>query len=246
MEVITLRNPHSVLAVFRHRPSAVCEIRVSTTALPSGPWQEVLDIAKRQNCRITQVLPVGGRTKEDKFERQSGLSAIVESREPSDVRDLFADVESSPNGVWLGLDCLQDPHNLGAIFRTAAFFGVKGVIVTRDRSAPLTGTAYDVAAGGLEAVPFSQPVNLRQALQIAKEKGVWVLGSSEHADKPIESIPHDRPWLLLVGNEEQGLRRLTLEECDEVCRISAHGSVGSLNVSVASGVLLHALTRVSV
>ncbi|MFO0917367.1 MAG: RNA methyltransferase [Planctomycetaceae bacterium] len=141
------------------------------------------------------------------------------------------------------LDCLQDPQNVGSIFRTAAFFGIRGVIVTRDRSAPLNGTVYDVASGGMELVPFAQPPNLARALEAAKSAGLWILGSSEHAEKTIAAVPRDRPWLLVVGSEDQGLRRLTLEHCDEVCRIEPRGALPSLNVSTAAAVLMAELCR---
>lgn len=148
------------------------------------------------------------------------------------------------HGVWLALDCLQDPHNVGAIFRAAAFFGVRGIVATKDRSAPLNATVYDVASGGLEHVPFSVQANLARALDAARRQGLWVLGTSEHAPRDLRDVPRDRSWLVVVGNEEHGLRRLVREKCDDVCRIAGHGAVGSLNVSVAAGILMHALTAV--
>jgi 23S rRNA (guanosine2251-2'-O)-methyltransferase len=144
--------------------------------------------------------------------------------------------------LWLALDQLQDPHNVGAVFRTAAFFGVRGIVVTRDRSAPLSAAVYDVGSGGLEYVPFSVQTNLARAIEAAKQSGVWVLGTSERAGKDVSQIDRDRRWLLVVGNEERGLRRLTLDHCDEVCRLTPRGPIGSLNVSVATGVLVAALT----
>jgi 23S rRNA (guanosine2251-2'-O)-methyltransferase len=144
--------------------------------------------------------------------------------------------------LWLALDNLQDPHNVGAIFRTAAFFGVQGIVLTKDRSAPLTATAYDVAAGGLEHVPFSLVPNLARAIADAKQAGVWVLGTSEHATEDVAQVDRERPWLLVVGNEEKGMRRLTAAHCDAICRITPRGAVTSLNVSVATGVLIAELT----
>jgi 23S rRNA (guanosine2251-2'-O)-methyltransferase len=97
---------------------------------------------------------------------------------------------------------------------------------------------YDVAAGGLEHVPFSIQINLARSLELAKEAGLWTLGSSEHAEEDVSQVPRDRPWLLVVGNEAKGLRRLTLERCDQVCRITPRGAVGSLNASVAAAILI--------
>ena len=139
----------------------------------------------------------------------------------------------------MALDSLQDPQNLGAIFRAAAFFGIRGIIMTTERSAPMTATVYDIAAGGVEHVPMVQAINLKQALEKAKEAGLWILGTSEHAKETLSSVARDRPWLVVVGNEEKGMRRLTEESCDVICAIPPAGDgVTSLNVSVATGILL--------
>jgi len=172
------------------------------------------------------------------------MSAIVRERPDVPLEELFANAatRADGHGLWLALDNLQDPHNVGAIFRTAAFFGLQGIVVTKDRSAPLSGVAYDVAAGGLEHVPFTIVPNLARAVAVAKESGLWVLGTSEHAADDVTQVDRGRPWLLIVGNEEKGMRRLTTEHCDCVCRIAPRGDVTSLNVSVATGILIATLT----
>jgi 23S rRNA (guanosine2251-2'-O)-methyltransferase len=137
------------------------------------------------------------------------------------------------------LDSLQDPQNLGAIFRSASFFGVKGIIMTTERSAPMTSVVYDISCGGVESLPFVQAINLQRAFEKAKDAGLWILGTSEHAKESLKKIQNDRPWLVVVGNEEKGIRRLTEESCDIVCTIPGAGKgVTSLNVSVATGVML--------
>ena len=154
---------------------------------------------------------------------------------------LFDDARerSGGKGLWLALDSLQDPQNVGAIFRTAAFFGVQGILLTTERSAPLSAAAYDVASGGMEYVPFTQQVNLQRGFEAAKEAGLWILGTSEHARETLGGVQKDRPWLVVLGNEERGIRRLTEESCDVMCRIDPKGEgVKSLNVSVAAGILM--------
>jgi len=146
------------------------------------------------------------------------------------------------DGLWLALDTVQDPQNVGAIFRTAAFFNARGIIITTDRSAPLSGTAFDVASGGIEYVPFSLVTNLSRTLDQAQEAGLWILGTSEHAEQELHTIKPDRPWLLVLGNEETGLRRLTRDKCDSLCRIRAKGAVTSLNVSAASALCISHLS----
>ena len=120
--------------------------------------------------------------------------------------------------------------------------GVQGIVLTQERSAPLTGTVYDVASGGVEHVPFSMQVNLQRAFEKAKEAGLWILGASEHAHDDVRTVSRDRPWLLVIGNEEKGMRRLTEEACDVLCKISPAGPVTSLNASVAASILIARLT----
>ncbi|WP_397568742.1 23S rRNA (guanosine(2251)-2'-O)-methyltransferase RlmB [Schlesneria sp. T3-172] len=240
---LVLKNPHSVLAALKCRPHDVVDIRLPA-GKPSPAWNEVIELARQHQIPIRTNLAEEPRrnAKEGKFERTGAAQATVRERNGLLVEELFAEASASP-GLWLALDCLQDPHNVGALFRTASFYGIKGIILTRDRSAPLTSTVYDVAAGGLEYVPFGEPTNMARAMNIAKAAGVWLLGASEHAEQDVSQIPRDRSWMLILGNEELGLRRLTLEKCDQVCKLTARGDVPSLNVSVAGGILMAELSR---
>lgn len=240
---LTLHNPHSVQQAIAKRPHDVLELRLPP-GKPSPAWGDAADMARSMQIPVRTELaePPKPRSRDDKSARLSAASADVKERRETSLETFFTGPGGVTSGIWLALDCLQDPHNVGAIFRTAAFFGVRGILVTKDRSAPLSGTVYDVASGGMEHVPFAQPTNLSQAIKAAKEAGLWVLGSSEHAERPVSVIDRGRPWLLVVGNEEHGLRRLTLDLCDETCAIPGQGAVGSLNVSVATGVLLSQLT----
>jgi len=241
--VLELKNPHSVLAVLKRRPRDVSEITISGGA--GRAWDEVAQLA--QQLRVPVVHAESRRRDFDrsqKTERVGSASAVVKEPPESSLQELFAGAkEPGATGLWLALDCLQDPHNVGAIFRTASFFGVRGIVLTEDRSAPLTGTVCDVAAGGVEAVPFVSVVNLKRSFDEAKNAGLWVLGSSEHAKAPLESFSRDRCWLLVLGNEERGARQGTLENCDDVCCIKPVGAVTSLNVSVAAGICISWLSR---
>ena len=249
---IILKNPHSILAAIQARPKDVQEI-----VLPAGRqneyWEQVRALAAEKGVRIgtsgQKSTSFGKKKREPVVEhdahRTSAAHAVIADRRPVDVGNLFSQSKDHPNGgaLWLALDCVQDPHNVGAIFRAAAFFGVKGIIVTEDRAAPLSGVVYDVASGGMEEVPFAMETNLVRVLEKAKDSGVWVLGTSENADQDLISAKNDRPWLLVLGNEEKGLRRLVSEKCDVLYKITPRGKVGSLNVSVAAGIAISHLTR---
>lgn len=250
-ETVVLKNPHSILAALKTRPQDVLEVRLPLHR-PTGTWQEVVEQARSAGVALHTTLSASpypksrssGRPSQvvQTAQRAGGASALVRALPGVSLETLWGVEQPTPQGLWLALDCLQDPHNVGAIFRTAAFFGVRGIVLTRDRSAPLSGTVYDVASGGVEVVPFCVVTNLAQALQAAKSAGLWLLGSSERAERRVEQIPRDRPWVLIIGNEEHGMRRLTRELCDEVCGIVPRGAIQSLNVSVAAGVLIATLT----
>ena len=245
---LILKNPHSVLAVLETRPGDVTRV-----VLPgAGKGKTDLGDAWERVARLARELkiPVDSSFGGPKIAPRAGgdgrtgsAEGHVKEREPITAEELFAGARERDGGkgLWIALDSLTDPHNVGAIFRTAAFFGVQGVLLTVERSAPLTSAVYDVAAGGLEHVPFTLQPNIQRAFEIAKEEGMWILGTSEHANDDISSVQRDRPWLLVLGNEERGMRRLTEENCDVLCRVSPRGKTTSLNVSVAAGVLISRL-----
>ena len=235
---IYLKNPHSILAVLDKRPQDVYEIKLVNS---SGIWDEVKARAEEIGIRID----TSGKTRRNRKEdsARGGTSEAQIKEHPGVSLDaITVEVSDNQPGLWIALDTLQDPQNVGAIFRSAAFFGAKGIVLTRDRSAPLSSAVYDVASGGVEHMPFSVQTNLSRTLDEAKKAGLWILGSSERADMDLSQVNPDRPWLLVLGNEERGLRRLTLEKCDTVCQIPSRGDSPSLNVAVAAGILMHRLS----
>ena len=145
--------------------------------------------------------------------------------------------------LLLVLDGVQDPHNLGACLRTADAAGAIAVIVPRDRAAGLTPAVRKVASGAAEAMPLIQVVNLARTLRWLKERDVWVVGADDQAPKSVFEAPLTGPLALVLGAEGAGLRRLTRENCDLLVGIPMAGTVESLNVSVAAGVLLFEAAR---
>ncbi|MEK6580485.1 MAG: 23S rRNA (guanosine(2251)-2'-O)-methyltransferase RlmB [Bdellovibrionota bacterium] len=238
---IRVRNPHSVLAALETRPDDVVEICASQAPQESDAWKKVVRLAKELRISVTGPKAQSKNARDFKEDgRQGGNDAAIKEREGISVEELFRDAPKRANGsgLWLALDCLQDPHNVGAIFRAAAFFGVQGILLTQERSAPISQTVYDVASGGVEYVPFTLQTNLQRGFEVAKEAGLWILGATEHEGDELDKIKPDRPWLLVLGNEEKGMRRLTTESCDLLCKIPSQGKVTSLNVSVAAGILI--------
>lgn len=275
---LKIKNPHSILSVLLTRPQDVVEVFLPKES-HDPVWKEIESFSKANRIKIVDLKLTQGQTTgslppstkrppshqkkpafgaiRNKIEagtggRESSHGALIRPRESLSVEELFAPVSENPDsyGVWLALDCLQDPQNVGAIFRSASFFGVKGMILTTERSAPITATTYDVASGGVDRVPFCQTINLQRAFEKAKTSNLWILGTSEHAKESLMHTKLDRNWLIVIGNEEKGLRRLSEEATDMMVKIpgvhknNAHQGVTSLNASVACGVMLsHFLMR---
>ena len=145
--------------------------------------------------------------------------------------------------LFLILDGVQDPHNLGACLRTADAVGVTAVIIPKDRSASLTPVVRKVASGAAETVPVVQVTNLVRAIEMLKKLGVWIMGTSMQTSQSLYQVDLKGSVAIVLGAEGTGLRRLTEEHCDILMQIPLIGVVESLNVSVAAGVCLYEATR---
>lgn len=155
--------------------------------------------------------------------------------------DLVKKAGAAP--FFLVLDGVTDPHNVGACLRTADAAGVHAVIVPRDRAAGLTPVVRKVAAGAAETVPFVQVTNLARSLRDLKDLGVWIVGTEGEADKDLYGADLKGPLAVVMGAEGAGMRRLTRDLCDFTIRLPMQGSVESLNVSVATGIVLYEALR---
>jgi len=151
--------------------------------------------------------------------------------------------EISPTSLFLVLDGVQDPHNLGACLRSADAAGVDALIIPKDRSVKLNATVRKVAAGGAETISIIEVTNLARCLKDLKAAGVWIYGTSGDAEQSIYDFDYKSPVALVMGSEGDGLRRLTAEQCDQLIKLPMLGSVESLNVSVATGVCLYEINR---
>ena len=149
---------------------------------------------------------------------------------------------NSANPIILALDGITDPHNVGAIIRSAEAFDCKGIIIPQRRSAGLTGTVAKVAAGALEHLPVSRVVNLNRALEELKKNGFMIVGLSGDGLFSISKFQEKTPLVLIVGSEDKGISLLTQKKCDFLLRIPLKGKTSSLNASVAAAISLFHLT----
>ena len=150
--------------------------------------------------------------------------------------------KKTSNPIILALDGITDPHNIGAIIRSAEAFDCKGIIIPQRRSAGLTGTVAKVAAGALEHLPVSRVVNLNRALEALKKNGFLVIGLSGDGQLSISRFNEKTPLVVVVGSEDKGISLLTQKKCDFILRISLKGKTSSLNASVAAAISLFHLT----
>jgi 23S rRNA (guanosine2251-2'-O)-methyltransferase len=149
----------------------------------------------------------------------------------------------SDDALVLVLDQITDPHNVGAIVRTAAAFGVEAIVTTARHSPAATGVLAKSASGGLEHVPFLIVGNLGNALQTLGERGFLRVGLDSEGDTDLDAVTVHRPIALVLGAEGKGLRQRSRETCDVVARLDMPGAIKSLNVSNAAAVVLYAVTR---
>ena len=157
--------------------------------------------------------------------------------------DAFLQQNTDSAPLYLVLDSVQDPHNLGACLRTAVAAGVSAVIVPKDRSAGMTDTVRKVASGAAEEIVLITVVNLARALRELKDAGVWLVGTAADAGLSIYDVDMTTATALVMGGEEKGLRPGIAKECDYLVSIPLLGKIESLNVSVATGVALYEAVR---
>ncbi len=172
-----------------------------------------------------------------------GVAALKPAYKFYSLDEIISEAKSSSNPLILILDSIQDTHNVGAIIRTAECSGVGGIIVTKHNSAPINTTVVKTSAGATEHVKIAQVNNLANTIKVLKESGFWIVGSSLDNANPYTEVDFTIPIALIVGNEEKGIRKLTADKCDFLVKIPMTGELQSLNVSVATGILLFEILR---
>lgn len=232
---------HAVLAALRNRPSDVCEVRV----LRGRQDARLGGLRALAASRDVRVREVEARTLDRQAPGSRHQGAVALRREAPVVKEdkLSALLEGRVHPLVLVLDGVTDPHNLGAILRTAEAASVDAVIVPRDRAVGMNATVRKVACGAAERVPLLSVTNLARTLRDLKDHGLWLIGADPAAPYSLYDLDLERPLALLMGAEDKGLRRLTRERCDFLAHVPMAGEAQSLNVSVATGVCLFEVQR---
>ena len=226
-DVVRIYGFHSVEAALRAPRRAL--IRLYATTAAAERLKADID-ARGVETRILTLEAISARA--PRAAVHQGLLLEARPLAPVDVSELPA------RGLVLVLDQITDPHNVGAILRTAAAFAVDALLTTERHSPEFSGTLAKAASGGLEHVPICTVTNLARALAELGEMGYLRVGLDSDAPAALDAVPLARPLALVLGAEDKGLRRLTRERCDALARLELPGAIKSLNVSNAAAIAL--------
>ncbi|QIM49391.1 23S rRNA (guanosine(2251)-2'-O)-methyltransferase RlmB [Pusillimonas sp. DMV24BSW_D] len=234
---------HAVVARLRHAPSSVKEVYVDASRRDKR-MHALVQQAGQAGVKVLQV-PAQRLDGIAKGLKHQGVLAMADkqvlAQDIDEVLDLLEDRGETP--LFLLLDGVTDPHNLGACLRTADAAGVHAVIAPKDRAVGLNATVQRVACGAAETVPYLMVTNLARTMRRLKERNVWLVGTDDQSSGSLHTVQATRPMAWVMGAEGEGMRRLTRETCDELVHIPMLGSVESLNVSVAGAVCLYETVR---
>ena len=232
---------HSVRSVFRARPQAIRRVAIREGA--ARYLQEFIDLAgaagiEPEMMRTGEFLRLGGLDEDDKHQGVFVVADPLPVHTEYDF-DLLNDAE-----VVVVLDQLSNPQNFGTIIRTAAFYGVDGLVWLKNRAVDIDATVRRIAVGGTEMVPLFRVTNLARAIELLQQRGFWVYGFDERGEKTIHQTQFDTKSALIIGAEGEGMRYLTKLHCDELVRIpGGRPGLESLNAAVAAGIVMAEVFR---
>ena len=242
-----LWGTHPVFEALQQEPERISEVILHADRKGSKR-EEIIELAKGAGIKLSFVASIHLTGTDAAQARHQGV--VAKTRQTSllpfeTLLDNFAaGVGRGESPRLIILDSMQDPHNLGAIIRSAHASGMNGVLITRERSAPLGGTAAKSSAGAMSHIDICQVVNLATALQKLKKAGAWIFGAvKDEAAQSIYKTDFNLPACVVVGSEGQGIRPLVRQQCDVLISIPMEGSLDSLNSSVAAGVIMFEMLR---
>lgn len=233
---------HAVDSLLHNHPERVIKLCIQKDR-KDKKMDAIVQYAKNRSIIIEQVT----KQELDDFSNDANHQGVVafctksQRNSEVDLKTLLQNLDEPP--FLLILDGVQDPHNLGACFRSADAAGVHAIIAPKDKAVGITPVVSKVACGAAETVPFIQVTNLVRTLEELKEAGIWIYGAAAEAEQTLFKTNLSGPIAIVLGAEGSGLRRLTREHCDVLVNIPMSGSVSSLNVSVATGIFLFEVVR---
>ena len=234
---------HAVKQILENAPETVLSASIQES-IQSESVSSLRELLDKLGVSI-QTVPRVALSRMVKNQNHQGILLEVQKKTKKtehDLDDILVQNQDA-NPLYLILDSIQDPHNLGACIRTADAVGVTAVIIPNDRAANINETVRKVASGAVENVVVINVVNLVRAIKKIKESGVWVVGTTGDAEQSIYALDLKIPTAIVMGGEGKGMRDSVQKECDYVASLPINGQVESLNVSVAAGVVLYEVIR---
>jgi len=202
--------------------------------------REIVDLSRQKGVPVS-VEEKAWLDRKSAGERHQGALCYIAEMPVLGVSEIIA--QASPPGLLLILDGIEDPHNLGAILRSAEVAGADGVFIPQRRSAPLSAAAVKASAGASAHLRVARSGNTARLIEQLKAAGYWIAGIDAAADKPLWQLDLTGPTVLVLGSEGSGLHRLVRDKCDFLASIPMRGKVSSFNVSVAAGIALYEVLR---
>ena len=203
--------------------------------------EELLNLINKKNIKIWKM------EKNEFFNKfkdtNSGIVAVSDEYQYADFDKLLDSIDKKEEAILLILVGLEDPHNLGAIIRSAEATAIDGIIIPKNRSVGLNETVIKVSTGAIENVNVSQVINITQMIEKLKNHGFWIIGLELCGTMNYQDAPYDGKVALVVGSEGKGIPKMVIEHCDLVVKIPMYGKINSLNASVSAGLILYEAKR---
>lgn len=227
---------HPILEILHNAPKQIGNIYIQESD-SSKKLQEIISLAEKNRIKINRIakLTIQGETNPN----HQGVLAEIKEDYSVDFNSLL---KNQPP-LLVALDSISDPHNLGAIIRSAAAAGAVGILIPKDRAAQITGTVVKVAAGALAHIKICKVTNLSDSLRSLKKSGYWIFGAAGEGQQTIYEADFSGPTCLVIGSEGKGIRQLVRKQCDFLVKIPMNGQINSLNASVAAGIILFEIAR---
>ena len=239
-EELTIEGRNAVIEAFRSGKT-IDKVFI-LDGCQDGPIQTVKREAKKHDC-IVQFVKKERLDQLSETGHHQGVIAYAAAYEYSELEDIFALAEKKGEDPFIILlDNIEDPHNLGAIIRTANLAGAHGVIIPKRRAVGLTATVAKTSAGAINYTPVVKVTNLAKTMEELQEKGLWFV-CADMGGESMYRLNLTGPIGLVIGNEGEGVSRLVKEKCDFIASIPMKGDIDSLNASVAAGVLAYEIVR---
>ncbi|MFC1500827.1 23S rRNA (guanosine(2251)-2'-O)-methyltransferase RlmB [Elusimicrobiota bacterium] len=234
---ITGRNP--VRELLRAGNRTVSKILLSNQSRGSA-IEEIIKLAKEKQIPMHHVPPE--RFNKLNIENNQGVAAEISAVDYLNIYELWNKVKNEAKPLIVILDEIEDPHNLGAIIRSAVTLGANGIVIGKWRSVGLTETVARTSAGASEHIPIARVSNISDCINVLKKSGVWIIGTETNT-KPLATESFSFPLAIVIGSEGKGLRRLVKERCDDLVAIPQTSKISSLNASCAASIVLYEIFK---